>query len=327
LHDRLLQLNNEITGGIWAVKEYKNGPRSHVKKMTGMDKDIDWSNVALSICGGSAALAVAFILAANEEIKKYLIKKGEIVRQDKIDIEGFRFGLRCQDHHVNQVAVSMGKTPKHKFGLGFATTKNAAGKIVPTTCAPPVAGSSDTSKNFGGDPAAISVPPVSSTGVAPGGPSSSNPVVASGSQSNVTRASSSTTAPSTASAPSSNVAHLATIIQNAARPSIDYASALQIATMIENSVENAVMEAANIPGLTAEMVQALTSSSQLNLPRNFNVNIGASSGATHATQSDTTGASSSASVDTGSETTASASSGASNKKKKRPAVKKGGRRR
>jgi hypothetical protein len=94
--------------------------------------------------------------------------------------------------------------------------------------------------------------------------------------------------------------------------------------MIETSVSSAVLEAANIPGLTAEMVSALAANAQIPLPPNFNASMGASSG--QATQSDITGASSSASLETGSDTTPSGSSGG-NKKKKRQAVKKGGRRR
>lgn len=57
----------------------------------------DWAPVAVTICGGSAALAKAFLDEAEGHIRAYLKKKGMPQTQMKVDIEGFRFAVRCLD--------------------------------------------------------------------------------------------------------------------------------------------------------------------------------------------------------------------------------------
>jgi hypothetical protein len=57
----------------------------------------DWTPVAVTICGGSAALAKAFLDEAEGHIRSYLKKKGMPQTQMKVDIEGFRFAVRCLD--------------------------------------------------------------------------------------------------------------------------------------------------------------------------------------------------------------------------------------
>jgi hypothetical protein len=318
----------EIAAGAWSMSEHNKGSRKHVIKLTGMETD--WSPTALNICGNSAALAVAFVSAASGEIKKYLVKKGLSPEQFRIDSEGYRFGLRCQDHFLNQLDISLGKKAKYPFGYGFNIVEDFHGVAIPAPCAPLISGSSGSPGIPGGNSAGATVHR--------GAPSLSKPVVGSSSSSKVPcapsstpnpgpgplhhmpKASSSTTGPSAA-----YIAQLANIIQGAAKPSIDRNLALQIATMIEDGVSTVATEAAKIPGLTSEMVIALAQSTQVPLPPHFNTNTSHSSSTIQTTQTNTAGASSTASLNTGTEKTPSGSL-SSGKKKKRQAVKKGGRR-
>jgi hypothetical protein len=57
----------------------------------------DWIPTAVAICNGSAALAKAFLNESDVLIKGYLLKKGMVPTQLKVDIEGFRFGVRVLD--------------------------------------------------------------------------------------------------------------------------------------------------------------------------------------------------------------------------------------
>jgi hypothetical protein len=301
--------------------------------MTGMKTD--WSILALAICGDSAALTVAFIQEIKEPIKKYLFKKGEPATQRNIDSAGLRFANRYIDYRVNQDQIAADKEPMFKYGFGFNTTKRTSGKTAPTTGAFSVAGPSGTAskKSVGGSVGVASsiagpsgtksgggsagvVSPVASASTASGASSSSSPAVASSSGTDVPSAFSSARALDTTSIRNARISELAATIQTAMGASCDQNSALKIAEIFESGV----MEAAKIPGMTTEVLTSIEAS----LAR---LNAGADSTATKATESDTAGASSSAGTSTVSDTTATASSGSNKAKKKRQAVKKGGRRR
>jgi hypothetical protein len=312
-----MQIANGSIGGGGGTEE----DRQHIIDMTGMV--YDWSIVALAICGDSAALAVAFIQEAEEPIKKYLVKKGEPTAQRVVDVEGLRYAMRYIDYRVNQTQIEAGKTPKFKHGYGFNTTNGTSSKTVQTTLAPSVAGSSGTTskksveKKSGGGPAGV-VPPVASTNTASGSSSSSTPAVVSGSavasRINIPSASSSATTESPAPTPSVRLQELADNIQTGIGSTCDHASALKIAEIFQSGVA----AAANIPGMTPEILKSIEATFL-----RFDVD----STATQATESDTAGASSNAGPATGSDTTATTSSDSNKNKKKRQATKKGGRRR
>jgi hypothetical protein len=78
----------------------------------------DWTPVAVTISGGSAALAKAFLDEAEGHIRAYLKKKGMPQTQMKVDIEGYRFAVRCLDGlgSENSNVASTGSGNEDKAG-------------------------------------------------------------------------------------------------------------------------------------------------------------------------------------------------------------------
>jgi hypothetical protein len=85
----------------------------------------DWTPVAVTICGGSAALAKAFLDEAEGHIRAYLRKKGMPQTQMKVDIEGFRFAVRCLDglgSEGSNVASTSSRNEDKAGGVGGSTS-------------------------------------------------------------------------------------------------------------------------------------------------------------------------------------------------------------